>query len=303
MRKTIGLFLLCLVVASCGKSYEEQRRISRAEKARLAREDSLALKVGVVPTLDGLPLFVAKDRHFFDSLGVDVRLKAYDSHIDCDQAMSEKKVEGGMTDVVRGERMRRKGLTLRYVAATNAYWQFISNRLSRISELKQMEDKMVAMTRFSATALLTDLALDSVRMKPETVFPVQINDPNVRLHMLLNNEMDAMLATEPQATAARLMKNAVHMDSRDKDLRLGVVAFREGALRDNHRTGQLKAFVKAYNMACDSINRYGRQHYADIIKKYTKADDRTVAALPQLKFPVAAAPRQKDIDRANRWLR
>lgn len=43
--------------------------------------------------------------------------------------------------------------------------------------------------------------------------------------------------------------------------------------------------------------------YGDIIKKYTKADDRTVKALPVLKFEHAKAPRQKDLDRADQWLK
>ena len=38
----------------------------------------------------------------------------------------------------------------------------------------------------------------------EEVFKVQINDVALRLQMLLNNEMDAMLLTEPQATTARI---------------------------------------------------------------------------------------------------
>ena len=50
--------------------------------------------------------------------------------------------------------------------------------------------------------------------------------------MLLNNEMDAMLLTEPQATTARIYKNDVLMDSRDKDMRLGVI---EMCIRDSSR--------------------------------------------------------------------
>lgn len=159
------------------------------------------------------------------------------------------------------------------------------------------------MSRFSVTDMLGDMAVDSARVKSEYVFRVQINDPNIRLKMLLNNEMDAMMATEPQATTARLFKNPVLMDSRHKDIRMGVFAFRERALKEKDRTKQLDLFVKAYNMACDSLNQHGMQHYGHIISKYTKADKRTIGQLPKLHFDHAASPRQKDIDRANRWLK
>ena len=295
--------ILSLFLFSCGKSYEEQKRLSRAEKARLAKEDSLALKVGTLPTLDCLPLFVAYDRHFFEKYGEDVRIKPYQSQIDCDDAMLKGKIEGNVTDVVRAQRMRHRGTALRYVAATNAYWQLFGNRLSRIHEVKQLQDKMVGMARYSVTDMLTSMAVDSAKLKSEYVFRIQINDPVIRLRMLVNNELDAMFFTEPQATAARIQKHPVLMDSRKKDLWMGAIVFKEKAIADKRRQKQLTAFIKAYNEACDSINQRGMTFYGDIIKKYTKADDRTVKALPVLKFEHAKAPRQKDLDRADQWLK
>lgn len=59
--------------------------------------------------------------------------------------------------------MKAKGTGLDYVGATNAYWQLISNRKARIRNIKQLNDKMIAMARFSATALLADYATDSLK--------------------------------------------------------------------------------------------------------------------------------------------
>ena len=39
------------------------------------------------------------------------------------------------------EALKSENMTLDYVAATNAYWQLISNRLARIRRLKQLDDK------------------------------------------------------------------------------------------------------------------------------------------------------------------
>lgn len=303
MRRYLVFMILSLFLFSCGKSYEEQKRLSRAEKARLAKEDSLALKVGTLPTLDCLPLFVAYDHHFFEKYGEDVRVKPYQSQIDCDDALLKGKIEGNVTDVVRAQRMRHRGTALRYVSSTNAYWQLFGNRLSRIHEVKQLQDKMVGMARYSVTDMLTSMAVDSAKLKSEYVFRIQINDPVIRLRMLVNNELDAMFFTEPQATAARIQKHPVLMDSRKKDLWMGAIVFKEKAIADKRRQKQLTAFIKAYNEACDSINQRGMTFYGDIIKKYTKADDRTVKALPVLKFEHAKAPRQKDLDRADQWLK
>lgn len=305
LRITHGLLLLAVIglgFMSCGQSYDEARRISREERARLQREDSLALKVGVMPTLDCLPIYIAKERALFDT-AVDIRLKAYKAQMDCDEALRNGRVEGSVTDIVRALRLQKHGLALDFTSATNAYWQLISNRKARIKQLNQLNDKMLAMTRYSATALLADYAIDSVKLKQENVFRVQINSVNLRLQMLLNNEMDAALLTEPQATTARLFKNPVLMDTRDKDMRFGLIVFTQKAMKDKRRKQQIDVFVKGYNTACDSINKFGISHYAAVIQKYYQLDNKTLSSLPKIKFNRMEKPRQKDIDRATRWLK
>ena len=304
IRYFILMVLAVAVTAGCGPSYDDLKKMSQAEQAKLRHEDSLALKIGVLPTLDCLPIYVAKDCGLFDSTKADIRLKLFNSQIDGDQALVDGRLEGCVTDIVRGQRMKAKrGVSLDYVAATNAGWQLISNRLARIKRINQLDDKMIAITRFSATALLADLATDSAKLKDETVFKIQINDINLRLQMLLANEMDAMFLPEPQATTARLYKNPVLIDSRDKDLRLGVIAFNKNAMNDEHRRRQLAVFISGYNAACDSINKNGIRKYTSTLKKYYQLDDKTINALPKTRYEHAKAPRQKDIDAADKWLK
>lgn len=296
------MLVATVLLAACGQSEEKKRALSKQRREQLRREDSLALKIGTLPTMDCLPLYVAQQTGLYQQLDVDVRLKPFTSQIDCDAALTAGRIEGNVTDLVRTQRMMQRGTALQYFTATNAYWQLISNRKSRITNLKQLEEKMVAMARFSVTDMLTDMAVDSVKLKNETVFRVQINDPNIRLLMLQNNELDAMCLTEPQATTARLYKNPVLMDSQKRDLQMGVICFRSKDMKDKRRTEQLRRFTKAYNQACDSIRKHGIQHYAQLIKSYTQADERTIKALPKLNYTHATAPRQKDIEKANRWL-
>jgi NitT/TauT family transport system substrate-binding protein len=291
-----------LVLAGCGQSYEETKRLSREQRKKLAREDSAALKIAVMPTLDCLPLFIAKDHQLFDTI-VDIRLKHYTAQMDCDTAMMRGRVEGVVTDLVRAERMIHSGTPMKYVASTNAYWLLISNRKQRITQLKHLDDKMLAMTRYSVTDFLGDLAVDSAKLKTERVFRIQINDVNIRLKMLENNEMDAMFLTEPQATQALLGKHKILLDTRQEDIRMGVIAFRTKGMDDQNRKKQMEVFLKGYNAACDSINKFGVRHYKDVIRKYYSVSEPALKQLPDsLKYNHAEAPRQKDIERAQQWL-
>lgn len=291
------LFAALSVLVACGPNVENQRKQSREERAASLRADSAALKIAVLPTMDCLPLFIAVDDSSFKHAGLDVRLRQRNAQMDCDTLMKGGHVEGFVSDLIRTERMQRQGTPLKYIAATNANWQLIGNRKARLKNVSQLSGKMIAVTRYSATSFLADLAVKEAKAK-EDVFRIQINDVNVRLRMLLNNEMDAMLLPEPQATTARLWKNNVLMDAASKDIRLGVIAFNAKALDDERRKEQLKLFVKVYNQTCDSINKNGVKHYATVISKYMGTDEKTIKALPKMYYPHACAPREKDIARA-----
>ena len=301
MRKLLIGIIAVLVLFSCGQSYEETKRQSRAHRLKLQREDSAALKIAVMPTLDCLPIFVAKDHEMFDT-AVDIRLKYFTAQMDCDTAIMNRRVEIGITDVVRAERMMKAGTPVRYFAGTNAYWVLVSNRQQRISQLKHLDDKMVAMTRYSVTDMLGDMAVDSAKLEPWKVFRIQVNDVNIRLKMLENNEMDALVFTEPQYTQAMLRKPRVLLDTRTLDLKMGAIVVQSKGMDDKTRKKQMRAFLRGYNEACDSINQFGVQNYKDVIRKRYKVSEQALKKLPNLKYSHAVAPREKDIEAARQWL-
>lgn len=290
--KPIFLLAIIVLLSACGQSYEEKVRLSRAERARLAQEEAAALKVAVLPTLDCMPVYLAKQKHWYDSTQVDLRLKVRNAQIDCDTALKGKSVEVAVTDLKRVENMTKHGVGLLTMGLTDAYWQLIANRTARVKTAAQLGDKMVAMTRYSATDYLTDKALDGVKTSAP-VFRVQINDVLIRLDMLKNNEMDAMWLTEPQATTARMFKHTVIEDSRKMKEHLGVVVTGAHLMKDKKRVKQLTAFVEGYNRACDSLNHYGVKHYADLVKAVCHTDDKTIDRLPKYSYPHIALPKQR----------
>lgn len=297
----IYVAVAAVLLAACGQSYQETKRLTRQQRKEALRKDSVALKVAVLPTMDCLPLFVAQHHQLYDTIHGGVRLKYFNAQMDCDTAVERGRVEGFVTDLVRATRMKDNGTPLRYVAATNAYWQLVASRNARLKQLKQLEGKMVAMTRYSVTDWLCDFVADSAKIESERLFRVQVNDVNVRLQMIRNHEMDAFFMTEPQATAARTGLNNVLLDTRKLDVWMGVMAFREKEMRRPERHKQLELFMKAYDAACDSINKHGVKYYKPLIVKYCRTTEQVVDSLPELKYRHATGVREKDVTRAESW--
>lgn len=301
MKRITLLLMAFILLCSCGQSFEEKRRLTKAEKQRLVKENAEALKIAVMPTLDCLPLFVAQQLHLFDTLKVNVRLKPFTAQMDCDTAIVGGSVEGVVSDLIRTEKLKKDGHALDYLTSTVLEWQLLSNRRARLRKIDQLGDKMIAMTRYSGTDYLTDRVLQGVKTNAQ-VFKVQINDVNVRLQMLLNNEMDAMWLPEPQATTARLQKHLILLESNKLGEHLGVIAFRHISMKTKHRQQQLILFERGYNNAVDSINKNGLKHYSDLIVQFCGTKASTVQSLPNIKFQKIAQPLDVNVEKARQYV-
>ena len=83
---------VAILLTGCGISNKEQKEKTRVAAAEVRRIDSLAFKMAVTPTLDCLPVFVAKEYRLFDTLGVEVHLKQMNAQMDADEALRKRQV-------------------------------------------------------------------------------------------------------------------------------------------------------------------------------------------------------------------
>lgn len=262
MRQVFLFLFATLLLTACGDDAAERAAQTRREQQMA---DSMALKVAVTPTLDCLPLYVAEQEGWFEREGVSVQLRPYTAQMDQDTALLRGHVEGMTSDSIRLDWIREQGMEVKAVAETSLKWQLVTNKTARIKLLKQLDDKMLAMTRRSATDMLARHIVDSAGLQPERVFRIQVNDVDVRLSMLENGIMDALLLPEPQATQARLQGHPMLLDTDSMGLHLGVIAFTRQALADTMRQRQVEQFLRVYQMACDTVAARGYRHYRQLI--------------------------------------
>ena len=287
---TVPLLSALLMFFSCGGNRQEASLTAEAEAT-----DSSIVRIAVMPTLDCLPVFVASEHGFFDRRNVRVSLKTFQSQMDIDTAMTGGSVQCAVTDLVRHWRLRSQGMKGGHVFATDAKWLLLTSRSSRIRQLHQLDDKMLAMTRYSATDLLADLAVEQSGLASERVYRIQVNDLRVRLEMLQNSIMDAMFLPEPQATLARIQKNTVLIDTDSLHIRLGCMAFFTDDATE-------KAIVEAINEAADSLNTRGIEAYADIAMHRLAATEQMIDSLKtHTKFNHLTPPSPADTLRVDQW--
>lgn len=292
------LILAVLMLVSCGKSDKELQAERQAQKLAEREAYQKAYKIAVMPTIDCLPAYLLKDSLLYDSAKVDIRLCRFNAQMDCDTAMIGGSVQAAFSDLVRTERLKhRNKVLMHYLTDTNLNWQLIADKGSKLKKLSSLSDKIIAMTRYSGTDLLTDMVVKKAKPKYQ-VFRVQINDVLVRLAMLQNHEIDAYWFAEPQVTKALSADNNSLFNSKDAGVHLGVVAIMDKVRRQDEEA----VFADAYNKAVELINKNGVKYYSALIQKYMKVDETVVRALPDIKYTKIGPPRKADLIMARNYL-
>lgn len=292
------LILAVLTLVSCGKSDKELQAERQAQKVAEREAYQKAYKIAVMPTMDCLPAYLLKDSLLYDTAKVDIRLCRFNAQMDCDTAMIGGSVQAAFSDLVRTERLKhRNKVLMHYLTDTYLNWQLIADKDSKLKQLSDLSDKIVAMTRFSGTDLLTDMAVKKAKPKYQ-VFRVQVNDVLVRLAMLQNHEIDAYWFAEPQITKALSADNNSLFNSEDAGVHLGVVAIMDKVRRQDEEA----AFAAAYDKAVEQINKNGVKYYSALIQKYMKVDESVVRALPDIKYTKIGPPRKANLLMARNFL-
>ena len=194
-----------------------------------------ALRVGVVPIEECLPVTVAQHLGLLDSLHADVLVKRYDALSEC-KAAKEK----GEIDVM--------------VEDSTIAFTFLTSKKSRIHRISQLSDKVIAADGDGYSTKLAYVAIDSLLKQKRHVFVIRVEDLSVRTRMLMTGNVDAALLPEPWATMAK-KAGAYEVEGQRSKVK---------GLRPE---GLSKKFREALRVASDSIDRYGKENYAYTLDK------------------------------------
>ena len=194
MRKLIEIFMWLMVVGLCGSCNQTNGTVNE--------EDSTAIKLGVLPTMECLPFYYADSIGLFDSLGVNVHLVTFDAAMDADTAFVNGKIDGIVTDLVKACIWQGQGDTA-MVAMVGALrmWPLTAPK-ARLLKAESLREKIIGITRHSAVDYFADKILESVKLQSIDLNKPQINNIRIRGLMVDQDQMDGAILPEPYASEA-----------------------------------------------------------------------------------------------------
>ena len=192
-----------LLLYNNGRKQEAAAQQKSAAHADTAKRDAADLHIALMPTINCLPFYYAEEAGLFDKAGISVAIDTYASLFDTETAVDSARAAVALVDYVRflQKGHRANGQTC-LMAAPQSHSLIVCGRL-RIKNLRQLRLHTLATTRFSYDAYLANAVMQQAGVAAsERLFP-QINDVSLRADMLDDNQIDAAILPEPQASVAR----------------------------------------------------------------------------------------------------
>lgn len=274
----ILVFSFLFSITSCN-SEKEIERLTREQREQKRIEDSLSLKIAILPSSDCDFIRVADSLGYFDSLGVSVHLRKYNALSECRYALKHKMVEGAVIDSSLAETIQKVDTTqLTLSRSTQLRWKMVVSKKSRVHRYGQLADKVIATDSHGKSHDLASQAIDSIKKQKKDVFIIQCEDLNIRLKMILGGNVDGAMLPEPYATTA--LHSGCNELPLNNDNTYGVIAFRSPVLKDKRIKKQHDLFLEACAMAESFIKERGSRVKTDNKKvSDKKADTNDVKSL------------------------
>lgn len=298
------LSLIALLLTACSGSGDGKERATDSDSLSTLPNDSDAVRLALLHTIDCLPYYYAAERGYFQQNGVAVVLLSYASQMDCDTAIVGNTRAVGVTDLMRAGYYKNEGRDLAVLASTDGAQALVASGGLRLKDIKQLKLRTVAASRFSADSYYSRMVFDEAGISQDDALSPQINNYNVRTAMLDNNQVDAAILPEPFVTLARLRGHNVLM-TLPKRLHFGCLTAQNAVLQRKGFGDKVTALLKAYNMAVDSLNASDNAAAAcrHILENTLKLPAEVVDSLKLPKYRLATMPQSAEMEAAQKFMR
>ena len=261
-----------------------------------------AITIGVMPSMDYLPLAVAQREGYFEKHEVKVNIEKFLSANQRDIAFQSGTVDGGVTDYTSAALLKAGGFDMKLTSKCQAPFYIVASAQSGINNLSELKGKKIAVSQNTVIDFCVDMALTNAGLTANDVEKIEINKIPDRFEMLRNNKIDATGLPNPFAliAASEGGKLLVSMDSLKYTV-TGIV-FSQSAM--DTKGEAIKKMYAAYNDGVAYLNSHTVADVKDILVKDLKFPEPVAekVTLPKYTNAQPVLVNDKDIQAVITWL-
>lgn len=260
------------------------------------------ITLGVMPSMDYLPLAVAEREGYFEKHGVDVVIKKFVSANERDMAFQASSVDGGVTDYTSAALLKNGGFDMKLVSKCQAPFYIIASEQSGVKSVSDMKGKKVAVSQNTVIDFCVDMALKNAGMSDTDIEKVEVNKIPLRFEMLRNGKIDATALPAPFGLIAKNDGCNIVFTIDQLDYAITGIVFSQKAIEE--KADAIKKMYAAYNDGVAYLNKQTVEDIKDILVKDMNFPENVVKdfELPTYVNVQAVKAADKDITAVVEWL-
>jgi len=289
-RLLIVLALAALVAAGCAPAVPAQ---------------PTTLRIGVLPILDALPMYVAQQQGYFTENGLSVEFVPAASAAERDQLMQAGQIDGMINDLVSTMLYNQAAPQITVVrfarTATPEFPQYsiLAARDSGIASPQDLKGVEIGVSEGTVIAYTTDRLLQAEGLAPEDILTIAVPKIPDRMALLDSGQLKAANLPDPLSLLAMQGGATVVVDdSAHPEYGNSLISFNKEFVDANPET--VRAFLAAIEKATAEINA-DKSKWQDLLveQKLVPAPLLESYTLPD--FPAASVPSEAQFADVLAW--
>jgi NitT/TauT family transport system substrate-binding protein len=271
-----------------------------------APSETPALKIGLLPVLEALPIYVADSQGYFKNEGITVEYVPAASAAERDQLMQAGQIDGMINDLVSTvlyNKDQQKIAVVRFARTATpdvAQYSVMAAKGSGINAPADLKGVEIGISQGTVIAYVTDRLLQLEGLQPGDIKTTNIVKIADRMQLLSQRQVKAATLPDPYYSLAMQSGATVVADDRKhNEIGNSVLSFSSATLKAKPNT--VKKFLSALEKAVNEVNANPDQ-YTNVLtdKKLIPAPLAGKYKLP--KFPAASVPTDAQFKDVQDWM-
>jgi NitT/TauT family transport system substrate-binding protein len=270
------------------------------------QSDEGKLKVGVLPILDVLPLYVAEQEGYFTKEGIAVELVPFGSALERDAAFQADQIEVEVNDLVsaallnKGTEHDRVIRTAMRATSQKAMFAILASSQTTITRPVDLKGVEIGVSKNTVIEYAADRMLRAEGLGDAEVAKTDVPKIPVRVELLSNGTLRGACLPEPFASLAVVQGGRIVVDDRSHpEFGQSVVSASVKALARKPAT--IKRLMAAYEQAVTAING-NPERYRGLLVEKGRVPEAVKASFTMPSFPKAGVPSQVEARDVVQWM-
>lgn len=267
-----------------------------------------SLRVGVLPVMNTLPLFVAQQEGFYDAAGLSVELVPVESARDRSIGLQTGELDVGNNDVPGAALQVAAGDQLKIVrhdsfAMGERFFSIVTSASSGLDSPEALiqalrdDTAQIALGHNTVTEYIATRLLRDAGYEPQLNDYLEVSAIPLRLEQVAQGTVAAALLPEPLTTLATTVQGGFAVLN-DSDIHFVPVALTVRQQVLDEREGDVCRFLAAYQQAVEAVNAQPEVFRANEIRIPEQVQD--IYLVPS--FNVARVPTEAELAEVQAWM-